>query len=124
MPRRPPPGGWRQTPAIISARPGNSAIPHPPDPRRRAPSATMMPHSAVGGRPPTAEWGIMVAEGARLLGSGGWGIALFPGLALMIAGVCLHPPGGGLRGIVDPPRGTGWWARYGGGLPPRRLGWG
>src|SRR5207244_4094076 len=39
----------------------------------------------LGVRPPTAEWGIMVAEGAGFMVSGEWWIALFPGLALMIA---------------------------------------
>ncbi|MBA2398534.1 MAG: ABC transporter permease, partial [Bradyrhizobium sp.] len=33
----------------------------------------------LGVRPPTAEWGIMVAEGAGFMVSGEWWIALFPG---------------------------------------------
>src|SRR5262249_49603671 len=37
----------------------------------------------LGVRPPTAEWGIMVAEGAGNIISGEWWIALFPGAALM-----------------------------------------
>src|SRR5436305_4035696 len=39
----------------------------------------------LGVRSPTAEWGIMVAEGASFMVSGEWWIALFPCLALMIA---------------------------------------
>ena len=35
----------------------------------------------LGVRPPTAEWGIMVAEGATFMVSGEWWIAFFPGLA-------------------------------------------
>src|ERR1700716_1275870 len=39
----------------------------------------------LGVRPPTAEWGIMVAEGASFMVSGEWWIAFFPGAAPMIA---------------------------------------
>src|SRR6195952_4289330 len=60
----------------------------------------------LGVRPPTAEWGIMVAEGATFLGSGEWWIAFFPGLALMIAVFCFNLLGDGLRDIVDPQRRT------------------
>src|SRR4030081_3594963 len=60
----------------------------------------------LGVRPPTAEWGIMVAEGAGFMVSGEWWIALFPGLALMIAVFCFNLLGDGLRDIVDPLRRT------------------
>jgi peptide/nickel transport system permease protein len=60
----------------------------------------------LGVRPPTAEWGIMVAEGASFMVSGEWWIALFPGLALMIAVFCFNLLGDGLRDIVDPQRRT------------------
>jgi peptide/nickel transport system permease protein len=56
----------------------------------------------LGVRPPTAEWGIMVAEGASFMVSGEWWIALFPGLALMVAVFCFNLLGDGLRDIVDP----------------------
>jgi peptide/nickel transport system permease protein len=56
----------------------------------------------LGVRPPTAEWGIMVAEGASFIISGEWWIALFPGLALMAAVFCFNLMGDGLRDIVDP----------------------
>jgi len=59
-----------------------------------------------GVRPPTAEWGIMVAEGAGFMVSGEWWIALFPGLALMVAVFCFNLLGDGLRDIVDPQRRT------------------
>ena len=39
----------------------------------------------LGVRPPTPEWGIMVAEGANHVVSGEWWLAMFPGLALMLA---------------------------------------
>ncbi|GJD49680.1 putative D,D-dipeptide transport system permease protein DdpC [Methylobacterium crusticola] len=60
----------------------------------------------LGVRPPTPEWGIMVAEGAGFIVSGEWWIALFPGLALMIAVFCFNLIGDGLRDIVDPQRRT------------------
>ncbi|UFN47942.1 ABC transporter permease [Roseomonas sp. OT10] len=60
----------------------------------------------LGVRPPTPEWGIMVAEGASFIVSGEWWIALFPGLALMLAVFCFNLLGDGLRDIVDPQRRT------------------
>jgi peptide/nickel transport system permease protein len=60
----------------------------------------------LGVRPPTAEWGIMVAEGSAFMVSGEWWIALFPGVALMVAVFCFNLLGDGLRDIVDPRRRT------------------
>jgi peptide/nickel transport system permease protein len=60
----------------------------------------------LGVRPPTPEWGIMVAEGAAFMVSGEWWIAFFPGLALMIAVFCFNLLGDGLRDIIDPQRRT------------------
>jgi peptide/nickel transport system permease protein len=60
----------------------------------------------LGVRPPTPEWGIMVAEGAAFMVSGEWWIAFFPGLALMVAVFCFNLLGDGLRDIVDPRRRT------------------
>ena len=60
----------------------------------------------LGVRPPTAEWGIMVAEGASFIVSGEWWIAVFPGATLMLAVFCFNLLGDGLRDIVDPRRRT------------------
>ena len=60
----------------------------------------------LGVRPPTAEWGIMVSDGANFIVSGEWWIALFPGFALMTAVLCFNLLGDGLRDIVDPQRRT------------------
>jgi peptide/nickel transport system permease protein len=60
----------------------------------------------LGVRPPTAEWGIMVAEGASFIISGEWWIAFFPGIVLMAAVFCFNLMGDGLRDIVDPRRRT------------------
>ncbi|MCQ4162371.1 ABC transporter permease [Roseomonas sp. GC11] len=58
----------------------------------------------LGVKPPTPEWGIMVAEGASYIVSGEWWVALFPGLALMLAVFTFNLLGDGLRDIVDPQR--------------------
>ena len=60
----------------------------------------------LGVRPPTPEWGIMVAEGAAGIMSGEWWVALFPGLTLMGAVFCFNLLGDGLRDIADPQRRT------------------
>jgi len=60
----------------------------------------------LGVRPPTAEWGIMVAEGANFIVSGEWWLAFFPGLALMFAVFTFNLMGDGLRDIVDPRQRT------------------
>jgi peptide/nickel transport system permease protein len=60
----------------------------------------------LGVRPPTPEWGIMVAEGANFIVSGEWWLALFPGLWLMLAVFTFNLLGDGLRDIVDPRKRT------------------
>ena len=60
----------------------------------------------LGVRPPTPEWGIMVAEGANFIVSGEWWLAFFPGLFLVIAVFTFNLLGDGLRDIVDPRRRT------------------
>lgn len=60
----------------------------------------------LGVRPPDAEWGIMVAEGANYIISGEWWLAIFPGMALMLAVFCFNLLGDGLRDLVDPQRRT------------------
>jgi len=56
----------------------------------------------LGVQPPTPEWGIMVAEGARYISSGKWWLVVFPGLALMGAVLCFNLLGDGLRDLLDP----------------------
>lgn len=60
----------------------------------------------LGVRPPTPEWGIMVAEGANFIVSGEWWLAFFPGAALMLAVLTFNLLGDGLRDIVDPAQRT------------------
>lgn len=56
----------------------------------------------LGVRPPTAEWGILVAEGVTYIVSGEWWISLFPGLALAFTVLTFNFLGDGLRDIIDP----------------------
>ena len=56
----------------------------------------------LGVKPPTPEWGIMVAEGARFISTGRWWPVAFPGLALMMAVLCFNLLGDGMRDILDP----------------------
>jgi peptide/nickel transport system permease protein len=60
----------------------------------------------LGVRPPTPEWGIMVAEGAQYIVSGEWWVALFPGAVLMLAVFCFNLLGDGLRDLLDPRQRT------------------
>ncbi|MCC6312586.1 MAG: ABC transporter permease [Thermomicrobiales bacterium] len=38
----------------------------------------------VGIKPPTAEWGVIIGDGAQYINSGQWWISVFPGLAILI----------------------------------------
>ena len=58
----------------------------------------------LGVRPPTAEWGIMVADGAALIVSGAWWVSVFPGCALMLTVLCFNLMGDGVRDLLDPRR--------------------
>jgi peptide/nickel transport system permease protein len=58
----------------------------------------------LGVRPPTPEWGIMVADGAAFIVSGEWWVWLFPGLALAGAVFVFNLAGDALRDVLDPQR--------------------
>ncbi|MEI7446624.1 MAG: ABC transporter permease [Burkholderiales bacterium] len=60
----------------------------------------------LGVRPPTPEWGIMVAEGTQYIVSGEWWVALFPGAVLMVAVFAFNLLGDALRDLLDPRRRT------------------
>ncbi len=60
----------------------------------------------LGIKPPTAEWGIMVADGSNFVVSGQWWLALFPGLSIMATALCFNFLGDGLRDLLDPRRRT------------------
>jgi peptide/nickel transport system permease protein len=58
----------------------------------------------LGVRPPTPEWGIMVADGAAFIISGEWWVWLFPGLVLTGAVLAFNIAGDGLRDFFDPQK--------------------
>lgn len=60
-------------------------------------NAAGMSFIGIGVRPPTPEWGILIAEGARFLGSGQWWLVVFPGGALAAAVLGFHLTGDALR---------------------------
>jgi peptide/nickel transport system permease protein len=65
-------------------------------------NAAALSFIGLGIRPPTPEWGIMVAEGASFIITGEWWVALFPGLALVLVVLSLNLLGDGLRDMIDP----------------------
>jgi peptide/nickel transport system permease protein len=64
-------------------------------------NAASLSFVGLGIRPPLPEWGIMVAEGASFIITGEWWVALFPGLALVLAVLSLNLFGDGMRDIID-----------------------
>lgn len=58
----------------------------------------------LGVRPPQAEWGIMVSDGATNIISGEWWMFVFPGAVLLIAVLIFSLVGDALRDILDPKR--------------------
>jgi peptide/nickel transport system permease protein len=55
----------------------------------------------LGITPPTAEWGVMVSEGAQRIISGEWWVWLFPGIAIVLAALAFSLVGDGLRDIIS-----------------------
>ncbi len=58
----------------------------------------------AGVRPPTPEWGAIIAQGSEQLVSGKWWISLFPGLALALTVFGYAVVGDGLRNFLDPTK--------------------
>jgi ABC-type dipeptide/oligopeptide/nickel transport system permease subunit len=55
----------------------------------------------VGVQPPTADWGIMAADGRAVLRNAPW-VSLIPGLMIVIVSVACNFAGDGLRDALDP----------------------
>ncbi|MBI3522595.1 MAG: ABC transporter permease [Chloroflexi bacterium] len=55
----------------------------------------------LGAQPPTAEWGLMLAEARRYLRIAWW-LAVFPGLAIMLAVLAVNILGDAVRDALDP----------------------
>lgn len=64
-------------------------------------NAASLSFIGLGIRPPTAEWGIMVADGAAQAMAGNWWLVVFPGLALALAVFAFNLLGDSLRDILD-----------------------
>lgn len=64
-------------------------------------NAASLSFIGLGIHPPTAEWGIMVAEGATNILAGYWWLAVFPGAALTVTVLCFNMLGDGLRDLLD-----------------------
>ena len=54
----------------------------------------------LGITPPTAEWGVLVSEGAQRIITGEWWVWLYPGLAIVLAAFAFSLVGDGLRDIT------------------------
>ncbi len=58
----------------------------------------------LGARPPSPEWGAMIAEGRRFI-LDFWWVATIPGIAIFIVSLAFNLLGDGLRDLLDPKSG-------------------
>jgi peptide/nickel transport system permease protein len=64
-------------------------------------NAASLSFIGLGIRPPTPEWGIMVAEGASYIISGEWWVSIVPGLVLVLVVLSFNLLGDSLRDRFD-----------------------
>ena len=57
----------------------------------------------LGAQPPTAEWGVLIADGKNYMNTAWW-ISIFPGLAIVAAGLGFSLVGDGLADLLRPKR--------------------
>ena len=57
----------------------------------------------LGAQPPTAEWGVLIADGKNFFTTAPW-ITLFPGTVIVIAGLGFSLTGDGLADLLDVKR--------------------
>ena len=55
----------------------------------------------VGVRPPTAEWGVIIGDGAQYINSGEWWISVFPGAAVLLAVFAFNLTGDWIRDRIE-----------------------
>jgi ABC-type dipeptide/oligopeptide/nickel transport system permease subunit len=65
-------------------------------------TAASLSFLGLGAKPPSPEWGAMLADSQRFLLSGAWWMATFPGIAILVTVLSLNLVGDGLRDILDP----------------------
>ncbi len=58
----------------------------------------------LGARPPSPEWGAMIAEGRRFI-LDHWWVATIPGIAIFVVSLAFNLLGDGLRDLLDPKSG-------------------
>ena len=58
----------------------------------------------LGVRPPTPEWGMMIAEGSRVVFDQWW-VAAIPGAAIFLVSLAFNALADGLRDLGDPRHG-------------------
>lgn len=56
----------------------------------------------LGPRPPTADWGVMIADGRQLVLSGQWWVAGFAGIAITLTALAFNLMGDVIRDVNDP----------------------
>ena len=59
----------------------------------------------LGPRPPTPDWGVMVADGRQFVLSGQWWIAGFAGMAITLLALAFNLMGDVVRDVTDPKAG-------------------
>jgi peptide/nickel transport system permease protein len=64
-------------------------------------AAASLAFLGLGPRPPTAEWGLMLAEGRKYIRIAWW-LAAFPGTAIMLTVLAINLLGDGVRDALDP----------------------
>jgi len=64
-------------------------------------TASALSFLGLGIKPPTPEWGNMLAEGREFLQRAPW-VAFFPGVAIMATVLSINLLGDGLRDVLDP----------------------
>ena len=57
----------------------------------------------LGAQPPTAEWGVLIADGKNYMNTAWW-ISIFPGIAIVITGLGFSLLGDGLADLMRPRR--------------------
>ena len=57
----------------------------------------------LGAQPPTAEWGVLIADGKNLF-TQAWWISVFPGIAIVLCGIGFSLVGDGLADLLDVKR--------------------
>ena len=57
----------------------------------------------LGAQPPTAEWGVLIADGKNYMNTAWW-ISIFPGLAIVATGLGFSLLGDGLADLLRPKR--------------------